>query len=134
MYRVSPFTYLISAMLSTAVANTAVTCAENEYLSFPPPVGQSCQEYMQPYISLAGGYLQNPSTTAPDNCSFCQLSDTNIFLAGVSSYYDERWRNFGLMWVFIGFNVVVAVLIYYLGRVPKRKGWWKFWQRKSKLE
>ncbi|KAL9097316.1 MAG: hypothetical protein Q9165_000743 [Trypethelium subeluteriae] len=135
MYRISPFTYLISAMLSTAVANTSVVCADNEYLTFPPPAGQTCLEYMQPYISSAGGYLQNNATRAPELCSFCSESDTNIFLASVSSYYSQRWRNFGFMWAFIAFNVVVATLIYFLARMPKRKGWWKFWQgEKAKTE
>ena len=134
MYRISPFTYLISAMLSTAVANTDVTCAANEYLSFPPPPGQTCLEYLQPYISFAGGYLQDNNTMAPDHCSFCSESDTNIFLGSVSSYYSQRWRNFGLMWGYIIFNIVVAVMIYFLARVPKPKGWWKFWQKKVKTE
>ncbi|KAI9708054.1 MAG: hypothetical protein M1820_004258 [Bogoriella megaspora] len=131
MYRVSPFTYLISGMLSTAVANTNVVCADNELLAFTPPSGQTCGDYMQSFISTAGGYLQNNDTMAPGQCSFCPESDTNIFLAGVSSFYSQRWRNWGLMWAFITFNVVVAVLIYWLARVPKRVGWWRFWVKEK---
>ncbi|KAJ9635209.1 Multidrug resistance protein [Coniosporium tulheliwenetii] len=102
MYRVSPFTYLVSAMLSTAVADTNVVCAANELLRFQPPSGQTCAQYLAPYISAAGGYLQNPDATA--DCNFCALSSTNTFLASVSSYYSEAWRNFGIMWAFIVFN------------------------------
>jgi ABC-type multidrug transport system permease subunit len=117
MYRVSPFTYLISGMLSTAVANTKVECAVNEYLHFPPPDGQTCGEYMRPYISKMTGYLLDSSNTT--ECSFCAISDTNSFLAGVSSYYSKVWRNFGIMWVYIAFNIAGAVLLYWLLRVPK---------------
>lgn len=120
MYRVSPFTYLISAMLSTAVANTNVVCATNELLHFAPAAGQTCGQYMAGYIRFAGGYLQDPGATA--QCSFCPLDSTNTFLTAVSSDYSERWRNFGIMWAFIGFNVCAALAFYWLLRVPKKGG------------
>ncbi|KAF4498000.1 ATPase, partial [Fusarium agapanthi] len=119
MYRVSPFTYLISAILSTAVANTEAVCAQNEYVVFPPPEGKTCAEYMQAYIKSAGGYLVNESSNS--TCKYCTIGDSNVFLARVKSYYDERWRNFGLMWVYIIFNVFAALALYWLVRVPKNK-------------
>ncbi|PYH42416.1 pleiotropic drug resistance family ABC transporter [Aspergillus saccharolyticus JOP 1030-1] len=117
MYRVSPFTYLISAMLSTGISGTTAVCEAVEYLTFDPPNNETCAEYMQAYISTAGGYLQDPSATS--NCQFCTISDTDTFLASVVSYYKDAWRNFGLMWVYIAFNIVAAVGIYWLARVPK---------------
>lgn len=118
MYRVSPFTYLISGMLSTAVANTDVICAENEYVTFQPTDGQSCSEFLKAYTTFAGGYLQNPSATS--NCSFCQIGSTNEFLAGVGSNYADRWRNFGIVWVYVFINIALALLVYWLARVPKK--------------
>ncbi|KAF2178290.1 putative multidrug resistance ABC transporter [Zopfia rhizophila CBS 207.26] len=118
MYRVSPFTYLVSGMLSTGIANTNVVCASNEYLTFDPVSG-TCSDYLKPYISVFGGYVQNPSAT--ENCSFCPMGDTNIFLRGVSSNYENAWRNFGLMWVYILFNIFGALVLYWLIRVPKVK-------------
>jgi ATP-binding cassette, subfamily G (WHITE), member 2, PDR len=116
MYRVSPFTYLVDAMLSTGVANTNVTCAANEYLHFDPVDG-NCGTYMQKYIDGFGGYLENPG--AQNNCSFCTIRSTNVFLASVSSHYSNRWRNFGIMWVFVIFNVVAALGLYWWVRMPK---------------
>ncbi|MCJ1478445.1 hypothetical protein MMC13_007125 [Lambiella insularis] len=118
MYRVSPFTYLVSGMLSTAVANTDIVCASYEYLHFDPPANTNCSSYMANYIDLTGGYLQNPSATTA--CSFCAESSTNTFLAQFNSYYDQRWRNFGIMWVYIAFNVFAALGLYWLARVPKK--------------
>ncbi|KAK7415025.1 Multidrug resistance protein [Neonectria punicea] len=118
MYRVSPFSYLVSAMLSTAIANTDVVCAANEYISFPPPNGQTCREYMEVYIDAAGGYLADPNNTS--TCTFCSIGDTDAFLAGVQSDYADRWRNFGLMWVYIAFNIAGALGLYWLVRVPKK--------------
>ena len=95
MYRVSPFTYLVSAMLSTAVANTDVYCADNEFLHFDPPSGQTCLDYMNSYINgnetmgiqAMGGELQNPG--AMQDCSYCPITNTNAFLAGVKSDYGK---------------------------------------------
>ncbi|KAK4118926.1 hypothetical protein N657DRAFT_684870 [Parathielavia appendiculata] len=119
MYRVSPFTYLVSAMLSTAVANTDVVCAANEFLHFAPPDGLSCGEYMAPYISQFYGYLEDTANTTM--CSYCTISKTNVFLASVQSSYDDRWRNFGILWAYIIFNILAALGLYWLVRVPKKK-------------
>lgn len=117
MYRVSPFTYLVSAMLSTGLADTQVTCADNEYLRFSPPSGQNCGDYMKTYIDGFSGYLLDPS--AQDNCSFCAIKDTNVFLKAVSANFETRWRDFGIMWVFIIFNTFAALFLYWWVRMPK---------------
>lgn len=118
MYRVSPFTYLVDAMLSVGLANTQVVCAPNELLQFVPAMGQTCGQYMQEYIGYAGGYLvSNTSTT---ECSFCAIKSTNTFLALVNAHYGDRWRNFGILWVYIIFNIGAAVLLYWIFRMPKK--------------
>ncbi|KAG6007140.1 ZEB2-regulated ABC transporter 1 [Claviceps maximensis] len=119
MYRISPFTYLVSGMLSTGVANTQVICAANELLQFKPPANQTCQDYMQDYISMFGGKLLDPNER--NVCQFCSISDTNKFLAGVSSDYNDRWRNFGLLWAYVLFNICAAMFVYWLARMPKNK-------------
>lgn len=116
MYRVSPFTYLVNGMLAVGVANSNVICSDVEYLLFNAPSGQTCGEFMKPYVD-AGGYLADPNATS---CQFCTISSTNTFLAAVSSNYADRWRNFGILWAFIVFNIFAAVMIYWLARVPKK--------------
>ncbi|KAH8805062.1 ABC transporter CDR4 [Xylogone sp. PMI_703] len=118
MYRVSPFTYLIESMLATGVRDTTVICAENELLRFNPPSGQTCGNYMERYIASMGGYLFDSSATS--NCSFCSISSTNTFLAGLSANPDNTWRDFGLLWVYIAFNIFGALFLYWLIRVPKK--------------
>ena len=117
MYRVSPFTYLVSAILSVGVANTTVRCSAIELLRFNPLPNDTCASYMSSYMSYAGGYLTNPDAT--ENCAFCPLSDTNTFLNLLNSPYSDRWRNFGILWVYVVFNVAMAVLLYWALRVPK---------------
>ncbi|KAL2857306.1 putative multidrug resistance ABC transporter [Aspergillus pseudoustus] len=118
MYRVNPFTYLVSGMLSVGLANTDVTCAPNEYLHFDPVNGTNCGGYMEPYRLANGGYVQN--ALAAEGCSFCPLRDSNTYLATVSANYGDVWRNFGLMWVYIVFNICAALGLYWWVRVPKK--------------
>lgn len=122
MYRVSPFTYLVSAMLSTGVAHNVVVCAQNEFVNFQPPAGMNCGQWMLRYLTSGGtGYLQDASATG--QCSFCPLNNTDQFLAGVSATYDTRWRDFGILWAYIVFNVFAAIFLYWVARVPKPQGW-----------
>ena len=107
-------------MLATAVANAPAECSAIETAIVNPPSGQTCGQYFQNYISFAGGSLMNPNDTS--NCSFCQVTETNTFLAGVSSSYEHRYRNFGLLWIYIVFNACAALFFYWLARVPKSKG------------
>ncbi|OTB07874.1 hypothetical protein M426DRAFT_8470 [Hypoxylon sp. CI-4A] len=116
MYRVSPFTYIIGAMLSVGVANHEVHCDDIELLHFQPRAGETCGQYMELYNQQAFGAVYNPEAT--DSCSFCSLQNTNTFLATVDTYYDDRWRNLGLIWVYVAFNVAATLLIYWLARVP----------------
>ncbi|KKY22769.1 putative abc [Phaeomoniella chlamydospora] len=119
MYRVSPLTYLVSGVLSVGLTDKAVTCSSTEILRFEPALdNQTCGEYMSPYMSVAGGYLLDSSATT--NCGYCSYSTTNTFLASISANYSDRWRNFGLLFVFIIFNIAMAVFIYWLARVPKK--------------
>lgn len=117
MYRVSPFTYLVSGMLSTAVSGTNVTCSAIENLVFNPPANQTCFEYLNSYAMASGGRIQNPDATSA--CSYCQLSSTDTYLASVNSYWSDAWRNFGILWAYLLANIVLALGIYWLARVPK---------------
>lgn len=119
MYRVSPFTYLVSGLLSTSLANADVQCAPFEVRTIlQTPSGETCGEYLREYIALAGGAIYNADAT--ENCELCGIATTNQFLASVSVFYTDRWRNFGLMWVYIVFNAVAALGLYWAVRVPKR--------------
>lgn len=40
-----------------------------------------------------------------------------MYLAAVSVYYDERWRNFGLVWAYVAFNIFGALFFYWFVRI-----------------
>ncbi|KAM0600644.1 hypothetical protein ACHAPN_000436 [Verticillium nonalfalfae] len=117
MYRVSPFTYWVSGIVSTQLHDRPVTCSQEEVSIFSPPSGQTCGEYLQAFLEQAPGVLQNPNDT--ESCRYCSLSVADQYLAGSRIFYSERWRNFGIMWAFILFNIFVAVVSYWAFRVKK---------------
>ena len=119
MYRLSPFTYLIDGMLSTGLANNKIVCAPIEILQFNPPPNETCYQYMEPYMNVFGGYLTVPNATI--QCDFCSASQTNTYLTALSSKYSNRWRNFGIMWAFVIFNVFAALALYWYARVPRKQ-------------
>ena len=115
MYRVSPFTYFVEGLVTTAVGRTPIECAEEEYLRIQPPSGQTCGQYLDPYAQATGGYLTNPDATS--NCSYCSISSTDQFLEQFDYSFTHRWRDFGLIWVYIVVHVVAAIFLYWLVRV-----------------
>ena len=119
MYRISPFTYLVSGMLSTGLANNKIPCSPIEFVHFNSTANTTCGQYMSTYIDTFGGYLtDNNSMTT---CEFCTANNTNVYLAQLSSQYSTRWRNFGIMWAFVIFNVFAALGLYWYARVPRKQ-------------
>ena len=119
MYRVNPFTYLTSSFLSAAIGEAPVQCATDELLTMKAPGPQTCEQYLSSYIETAGGFIANPS--AVGTCQYCPVKDTTQFLEAVGIDFANRWRDHGLMWVYICVNIAAAVGLYWLCRVPKRK-------------
>ncbi|KAK8233406.1 ABC-2 type transporter [Phyllosticta capitalensis] len=115
MYRVSPFTYWVSGIVSSQLHARPVECASNEISLFNPPANQTCGQYMAPYLQTAPGLLQNPD--ALSDCRYCSLRNADQFLASSKIYWADRWRNFGIGWAFVLFNIAAATLLYYLARV-----------------
>ncbi|GAA5899638.1 hypothetical protein JCM6882_001172 [Rhodosporidiobolus microsporus] len=118
IYRLSPFTYLAEGLLVTAIGNTDVECAAQELIRFPPLNGATCGDYLASYLSEAGGYLLD--TGATDECAYCRVASTNDFLRNFAYEYGNRWRDFGIMWAYILFNLVATLGMYYWARMPKK--------------
>lgn len=121
MYYLSPFTYWISGTVSTMLHDRSVVCSAAETSIFNPPAGETCATYMADYLAGAGagGVLQNPDAT--EACRYCTITVADEFLAGVGIFWDDRWRNFGIIWAYVLFNVAVAVGTYWMFRVDHKK-------------
>lgn len=128
MYRVSPFTYWVGGTAAALLHGRDVVCKDVELAIFNPPSGQTCGEYMAPYFTEAPGSLNNPNATT--GCEFCSMTKADEFLSTVWISWDERWRNFGIFWAYLVFDIALAVGLYYMFRVKK----WNFSFGKKKTE
>jgi len=72
---------------------------------------------MAPYISTRGGYVVDGQAT--ENCQYCPIGETDVYLEFLKIRYDGRWTNFGIIWAYTVFNALTAVGLYWLARVPK---------------
>jgi len=116
MYRLSPYTYLIEALVGQAVGKHDITCAPVEFVKLNPPSGQTCGSYMQQYISDIGGYLTDPNATS--DCEFCSVRTTDEFLSANFNIQDfHHWRNLGFVLAFIIFNVSCIYIFTYFFRI-----------------
>jgi len=117
LWRVSPLTYWISGIVATGSSGKKITCESVELSVFDPPAGARCAEYLKAFFETmhAPGYLVNPG--AMKACEYCPLSNADQFLATRDVYWDLRWRNLGLGFVYIGFNIGMAVFVYWAFRL-----------------
>jgi ATP-binding cassette subfamily G (WHITE) protein 2 (SNQ2) len=116
MYRTSPYTYMIEGVVGQAAGRSQITCSAVEYVTVNPPGGQSCQQYLGQYINQSGGYITNPG--ALENCQYCSYRTTDQFLLSNSNIlYSHHWRNFGFLWVYIGFNIFAVFAMTYIFRI-----------------
>lgn len=120
MYRLSPFTYWIGGMVATQLHAREVICSETETSIFDPPSGYNCGEYMEVFLEVAPGRLQNYNDTSA--CRYCPIRVADQYMATVDIYYEDRWQNFAIMWAFILFNFSMAVFAYWFFRVRSTGG------------
>lgn len=117
LYRVSPFTYLVSGIISSALHNQPIRCSKAETAVFNPPQGMTCGAYLQKYLTEAPGYLVDMASTT--TCEYCPATLADQYLAGRRITWTTRWRNVGLVWAYVAFNIFGAALMYYTFRVKR---------------
>ncbi|OJD40677.1 abc transporter cdr4 [Diplodia corticola] len=117
MYRVSPLTYLVAGLISAGLGGTEVSCSSVEVREMTAPHGMSCGDYLSVYVNTAGGRVLNPGSSG--QCRFCPLVHADAYLESANIEYMERWRNLGLIFAYITFNVCGTFLLYWVARVPK---------------
>jgi ABC-type multidrug transport system permease subunit len=91
-----------------------VTCAQSELNIFNPPAGQTCQSFASAFVEISGELLNPDATSA---CEYCCYSVGDQYLQTRNMSFDDRWRNFGFMWVYIVFNGALCFAFFYLTKV-----------------
>ncbi|PCH34845.1 pleiotropic drug resistance ABC transporter [Wolfiporia cocos MD-104 SS10] len=129
MNRISPSTYFVEGFLGQAVGRTELTCSNIEFVQINPPIGQTCSQFLQQYITQNGGYVNNPNATS--TCDFCLYRTTDEFLKSRNIFYSDHWRSLGIFCAFTLFNVLAIYTLTYFCRI--RTGSLKGWLRRRSL-
>lgn len=115
MYRVSPLTYWVGGIVATILHDRPIQCSKVELSVFDPPAGQTCGEYLAPYLVQSPGILLNAESMS--DCQFCALTTADQYVSQNEIVWAERWRNWGIVWVYVAFNIIVATVLYFVFRV-----------------
>jgi hypothetical protein len=79
----TPFHYLLEGLISDVVHDQTVSCTTNEFARIIPPPGQTCQQWIGPYIDQIGGYLQDPLNSTV--CEFCRFANGDQYVSEYSN-------------------------------------------------
>jgi len=91
-----------------------VTCDQSELNIFNPPTGETCQSFAGAFVEVTGKLLNPDATSA---CEYCRYSVGDQYLQTLNMSFDDRWRNFGFMCVYIVFNAALCFAFFYLTKV-----------------
>jgi len=118
MYPLDPFHYFLEGVVTTVLKPVVVTCNDRDLYTFNVPPGQTCGSYTEAFLSRATGYVVDAASTT--TCSYCQYSNGEEYYSGLEWSFDNRWRNFGLLWCYWAFNVLVGAFFVWLFRKQSR--------------
>ncbi|KAI8981169.1 ABC-2 type transporter-domain-containing protein [Trametes punicea] len=118
LYQLSPYTRLMSAIVSTELHGLTITCHPDEFIIFNPPSGQTCNQWAQEFVDGFGGYIANPNDTSA--CQYCQYSVGDQFFLPLNIRYDNRWRDAWILFAFTVFNFIVTIIASRFLRYAKR--------------
>jgi ABC-type multidrug transport system permease subunit len=97
-----------------------VVCQQSDYIIVNAPPGQTCGDYFKAFFDMGGaGYLGNPNAT--NTCDYCQYTTgSDFYEQRIGWSYSNRWRDFGILTLFTGANVVFFMFFVFMFRKQKR--------------
>ncbi|CAK5280362.1 unnamed protein product, partial [Mycena citricolor] len=118
LYQLVPYTRGISSMVVTELHGLPIRCNSDEFSIFNPPSNNTCVQWAQDFINIAGGYLDNPSATSA--CRYCQYKVADEFYTPLGMSFSNRWRDVFIVLVFAVFNIIATVIASRFLRYAKR--------------
>lgn len=101
IYWLNPFNYLMGSLLVFVDWGRPIQCKESEFAIFNPPQGQSCADYLAPYLAGpgSGNNLVNPD--AFEECRVCQYTTGSDYLRTINLMdYYYGWRDAAICVIF----------------------------------
>ncbi|KAF8511207.1 ABC-2 type transporter-domain-containing protein [Gautieria morchelliformis] len=118
LYQLTPYTRVLSGMLSTELHGLTIACQGDEFAVFNPPSGQTCQTWAGQFQQIAGGYLDNPSAT--ELCRYCQYKVGDEYFTPLNIEFSNRWRDVFILFAYFIANILFTVVASRFLRFAKR--------------
>ncbi|WFD34808.1 hypothetical protein MCUN1_001652 [Malassezia cuniculi] len=112
MFYLSPFTWVMEGILGNAIGGVEVKCAIDEMQEIVPPTGQSCQQYM-------GSFKRGYTVEHEGKCLYCLYKYGDDYLGDNKLDATDRYRDLGIMFAYIAFNIALLFTLFYLFRIHK---------------
>jgi ABC-type multidrug transport system permease subunit len=120
MYRATPLSYFVSPLITAGLREVDIECAANELIEFAPfPANTTCGEYLVEYLRTAPARLVNPLDQGL--CKVCPVKDADDVLGQLEFRVGYVWRDWGISVVYSVINIGLALLLYWMARVPKER-------------
>jgi len=81
-------------------------------------------------LTYGSGALYNP--TATESCEYCRYGTGDDYLKTLAVGWGGRWRDFGVLWAYVAFNV--GLLLFITGLPRWIKGRKRAAERKGRAE
>ncbi|KYQ91227.1 ABC transporter G family protein [Tieghemostelium lacteum] len=119
-YHLDPTRYFTEGLVTNILQHTTVTCRQEDLVQFTPPVNQTCQSYTSDFISQSPGYVISLNDQGT-SCGYCVYKNGADFYENVLGWdASYKWRNFGILAAYFGFNILLILVFVYLTRKSAR--------------
>ena len=81
---------MLEGLLSTVIHDQPVICTEQEFARIVPSTGETCEQWLGPYVQEMGGYLQNPTNTTL--CLYCRFANGDQYVRFRFPFLDPDCR------------------------------------------
>ena len=112
LYYLDVFRYIINSILWFVLWDQPVVCSADELTNFDPPQGQTCQSYLNTYLTQynPGANLINPEATS--GCQVCPYSSGTDYLATINiNAATTGWRDIGITGIFVISSYAIVFLM-----------------------
>ncbi|KDQ33995.1 hypothetical protein PLEOSDRAFT_1091717 [Pleurotus ostreatus PC15] len=118
LYELVPYTRTMASTVATELHGLMITCKRDEFAIFDPPSGETCAAWASAFVSVVGGYLDNPDDTSA--CRYCQFRVGDEFFEPLNIRYSNRWRDVWILFAYFVFNVIATIIASRFLRYAKR--------------
>lgn len=102
LYYLDVFRYILNSILWFVLWDQPVVCRADELTNFDPPTGETCQSYLNTYLTQynPGANLINPEATS--GCQVCSYTTGTDYLATINiTDVTTGWRDIGITGIFV---------------------------------